>query len=396
MQVFRVRETQMQYCFGYTPGATTPREQSPFSVNSTSENSVSFCWREGLPGMQTHAKDCRGCDCAAISISIPDPEQPDSAELTFWQSPPVIHAHLELKRAGPAPNMAKIEQTLPKPYALCNITDECLAWQFCPNKGGDDKGVAAAPQRPAGCLAAAAAQALKARKKLALEEPEGKSLAAPPSAKGTCFQLNGDNLLINNILPKALRYDVPDIKLLVQKPDGPCSPCRVNYAVSAALTPNQYVAVGFKGQSWEGETPTHPATKRPCYFGMCVDNFDNFTSDRIALGYATPSHGACVREMVSADIVGEPSDADYKIMRDTTVERQGQRTIMRFSLDQHWPTVVPTDGFFRVMWAVGDVSGAQGCNATAGFHGIHRGVAPLNWLQINSRPCTFDGGPDEM
>ena len=114
-QVFRVRETQMQYCFGYTQGATTPREQSPFSVNSTSENSVSFCWREGLPGMQTHAKDCRGCDCAAISISIPDPEQPDSAELTFWQSPPVIHAHLELKRAGPAPNMAKIEQTLPKP-----------------------------------------------------------------------------------------------------------------------------------------------------------------------------------------------------------------------------------------------------------------------------------------
>ena len=100
--------------------------------------------------------------------------------------------------------------------------------------------------------------------------------------------------------------------------------------------------------------------------------------------------------MVSADIVGEPSDADYKIMRDTTVERQGQRTIMRFSLDQHWPTVVPTDGFFRVMWAVGDVSGAQGCNATAGFHGIHRGVAPLNWLQINSRPCTFDGSPDEM
>jgi hypothetical protein len=52
--------------------------------------------------MQTHAKDCRGCDCAAITISLPDPEEPDKAELTFWQSPPVIHAHLQLKRAGPA------------------------------------------------------------------------------------------------------------------------------------------------------------------------------------------------------------------------------------------------------------------------------------------------------
>ena len=52
------------------------------------------------------------------------------------------------------------------------------------------------------------------------------------------------------------------------------------------------------------------------------------------------------------------------------------------------------------MWAVGAISGgagsAGGCNATLGFHDINRGVAPLEWLQINSSPCTFEsGGPDD-
>jgi len=32
---------------------------------------------------------------------------------------------------------------------------------------------------------------------------------------------------------------------------------------------------------------------------MCIDPFDSFTSDRIAVGYATSSHGSCVREMIS-------------------------------------------------------------------------------------------------
>lgn len=109
-QAFRVREKAMQYCFGYT--APSIREQSPFTVNSTSADSVSFCWREGLPGMQTHTEDCRGCDCAAIRIDLKDK---DFAELTFWQSPPVIHAHLQLKRSGAAPTMDKISKIIPTP-----------------------------------------------------------------------------------------------------------------------------------------------------------------------------------------------------------------------------------------------------------------------------------------
>lgn len=276
-------------------------------------------------------------------------------------------------------------------YAKCNITDACLPWQFCPPAADAPAVSAAMPERPSGCLFAAAKQAQALLAKHETEEP-----APPPSKNGAqCFQLNGNNLMINNILPKKLRYNIPDIKLQVDKPSGPwyafalsvhqhfvpfsgnsfkchvaarSNPCTVSYAVSAQLADNEYVAVGFKGSSWETEVAPpagkHPSAKRPCYFGMCVDSFDNFTSDRIALGYATSSHGACVREMVSEGIVGAPSDVDYKILSGTTVTRSGTRTVMKFSVDQHWPDPVPTDGLFRIMWAVGAISGGSGCNAT--------------------------------
>ena len=64
--------------------------------------------------------------------------------------------------------------------------------------------------------------------------------------------------------------------------------------------------------------------------------------------------------------------------------------VMRFTLSQHWPEALPSDGYFRVMWAQGAVSGGRGCAADLGFHGINRGVAPLEWLNHNSRPCVFD------
>jgi hypothetical protein len=65
--------------------------------------------------------------------------------------------------------------------------------------------------------------------------------------------------------------------------------------------------------------------------------------------------------------------------------------VMRFTLSQHWPEALPSDGYFRVMWAQGAVSGSdRGCAADLGFHGINRGVAPLEWLNHNSRPCVFD------
>lgn len=397
-QTFRVRENSMQYCFGYT--APDVREQSPFSVNSTSDSAVTFCWRDGLAGMQTHTTGCSGCDCAKITITLKDK---DNAELTFWQSPPVIHAHIMLKRAAKAPTMKQITKTLPKPYENCKITDQCIPWQFCPPSTNTTvTEMASAPQRPAGCAYAAMMQA-RQRGLLPAAEAESQQVSGSVDPEGpqTCFQLNGDNLAINDILPEKLRYDIPDIKMQIIKPTGPCDPCNVSYAVSALLKENEYVAVGFKGQSWEGETPSHPTDKRPCYFGMCVDPFDNFTTDRIAVGYATSARGACVREMISEDIVGEPSDVDFEIFSGTSVARTAGRTVMHFTVPQHWPKApapVPglkSDGYFRVMWARGTVSGGRGCNASIGFHGIDRGVAPLEWLQINSHNCVFDS-PDSI
>ena len=118
------------------------------------------------------------------------------------------------------------------------------------------------------------------------------------------------------------------------------------------------------------------------------------TSDRIAVGYSTASHGSCVREMVAKYVVGAPSDVDVRIFSDSAVERRGGRTVMRFVVPQHWPHPIPNDGFFRVSWALGAVSagsaGEGGCQATIGFHDIARGVAPLTWLKHNSRPCVFE------
>ena len=105
---------------------------------------------------------------------------------------------------------------------------------------------------------------MRARGLLDEREEQQAVAAAPapptpdPESNTPCFQLNGDNLLINDILPKALRYPLPDIQVQIKKPRGLCEPCNVSYAVSAALGPNEYVGVGFKGQSWEGETPDHP------------------------------------------------------------------------------------------------------------------------------------------
>ena len=62
---------------------------------------------------------------------------------------------------------------------------------------------------------------------------------------------------------------------------------------------------------------------------MCVDPFDSFTSDRIVVGYATSSYGSCVREMLSEDIVGTPSDVEEtrQLITKTEVERSSTRTV---------------------------------------------------------------------
>lgn len=193
--------------------------------------------------------------------------------------------------------------------------------------------------------------------------------------------------------------NVSDVKMQYIQPSGTCDPCDVSYSISAKIEQDEYIAFGFKGQSWEHEDPYPPETSRPCYFGMCVDSYDNFTSDRIAVGYT--ANGGCVREMVSPNIVGEPIDADYKLLQKTSIERNGDRAILRFTISQHWPKgawpkggLVP-DGPFRVMWAIGKVSSGNGCTSTLGYHNHHRGVAPVDWLLVlGSTPCKYN--PNEM
>jgi len=210
-----------------------------------------------------------------------------------------------------------------------------------------------------------------------------------------CYQLNGVNLRLDSLArltkPQHVK-NVSDVKVYFTTPAPPCDPCDVSYRVSAKIEEDEYIAVGFKGRSWERDFPYPPETSRPCYFGMCVDSFDNYSSDRIALGYT--ANGGCVREILSNDLVGTPVDAEYNILKDTSVERSWGRTILRFTISQHWlyPNVNSTgskDGPWRIMWAIGKITGGNACGATFGYHFNHRGVAPLKWLQAGSTPCAW-------
>jgi hypothetical protein len=129
---------------------------------------------------------------------------------------------------------------------------------------------------------------------------------------------------------------------------------------------------------------------------MCVDEYDDYSSDRIVLGYSSSDAavGTCVREMVAKAVIGAPVDADTKVLKNTAVERSGKRTVVRFTVSQTWPETESLDGPWRIMWAVGNVAagagGAGGCAAEPAYHGINRGVAPLKWLEsLGSTPCAY-------
>merc|ERR1712151_748658 len=101
--------------------------------------------------------------------------------------------------------------------------------------------------------------------------------------------------------------------------------------------------------------------------------------------------------MVAENIIGTPTDVDYEVLKQTSVQRSNGRTILKFTVSQHWQAPVnETDGPFRIMWAIGEVSGDAGCSASTGYHANHRGVAPLNWLQtLGSTSCSF-GADDNL
>jgi len=375
-QMWHVTGNQTQYCFGDV-NSRKLFEQSPFEVDTVTETSVNFCWRSGLYGMPTHTKDCSGCGCARILLNLTDA---NTLHFQFWMSPPVLHASLVFNRTGPEPTFQQaIESTMDTPYKQCQIVDH-----YGPNIPGEPdlrKTTTPPPDARRSKLVGGCGQVL-ARKSLQMR---GDDVVAQPNAdnveeEGTgeqCFQLNGVNLQLDSQArmsnPQKV-MNVSDVQVLFTTPPPPCSPCDVTYTISAKVKADEYIAVGFKGRSWERDFPLPPETSRPCYFGMCVDAFDNFTSDRIALAYT--ANGGCVREMVSKYLVGTPTDADYKILKNTSVERAADRTILRFTVSQHWlypnaSSLGSKDGPFRIMWAIGQVTGGSSCSATIGYHFNH-------------------------
>jgi hypothetical protein len=217
-------------------------------------------------------------------------------------SPPVPHADLHLIRYKEEPSFTKaILSTMAFPYQQCRFVDH-----YGPNIPGEPDLRNRTNGTYGGC-ARAASLLVKQNATIAnlIEETKSSVLSNEGNSKvgGKCHQLNGENLLLDSLakrnpFAKSQVMNVPDVRVQYKPPNGPCNPCAVSYSVSAKINENEYISVGFKGQSWEAKFPIPPEHSRPCYFGMCVDSYDNFTSDRIALGYASSSVGGCVREMV--------------------------------------------------------------------------------------------------
>jgi hypothetical protein len=393
-QMWHVTGNETQYCFGSSAPPEMLSEQSPFSVDAVTETSVNICWRRGLYGMPTQAAGCSGCDCARILLNL---TEPDTLHFQFWMSPPMLHADLTFVRTGLPPTFQQaIESTMTTPYQQCQIVDH-----YGPNVPGEpDLRTTTSPPAlklpGSGCTQSLAMRMMKMKNDDLLVLPAVKETDEGP--EGQCYQLNGVNLQLDNQARQTRPQNVmnvSDVKVRFTTPAPPCDPCDVVYSVSAKIEDDEYIAVGFKGRSWERDFPYPPETPRPCYFGMCIDPSDNFSSDRIALGYT--ANGGCVREMVSKNLVGTPVDVDDKILKDILVERHGDRTILRFTISQHWqyPDANSTgskDGPWRIMWAIGKVTGGNACAATFGFHFNHRGMAPLKWLTSGSTPCTWSDG----
>jgi len=346
-------------------------------------------WRNGDRGMPTHKRGCQGCDCARILLNLTDP---DTLTLTFWMSPPVVHADFVFTRAGAAPPfITAVQSTMAFPYQQCRMRNH-----YGPNIPFEPDLRNRTDSFAGGCAFASrhVAQALMKEDDKSFDLKD--MLDEPPSSAetqaGRCRQLNGLNLRIDNMFAHTDKaMNVSDVRIQYVPPRGRCEPCDVSYSVSAKIQSDEYIGFGFKGQSWEGRDPYPPETSRPCYFGMCVDPYDNFTSDRIAVGYT--SDGGCVREMTTDQVIGAPSDVDFPLLKATSVERSGDRTVMRFTVSQHWPRAT-LDGPFRVMWAIGKVGprkGSDACAAPLSYHFNQRGVAPIKWLgTLGSTRCKFD------
>jgi hypothetical protein len=391
-QEFHMRGNQVQYCFGEVG---LVGEQAPLEVHSMTDKELTLCWRSGLRGFPTYAKDCSGCDCSKITMTLTDP---DTLNFIYYQSAQTtMHANFTFIRRTRKQPLFETTITALMPYEQCTFRHHYgpnipgmpdlrkKTWQsFPPNA-----------KLPLGCRMRSIFKESMKHPKVIEELEHIKGASANSQYGGRCHQLNGINYLYNKYvtswLAPAHHYEIPDVKLWYQPPVGPCQPCRVSYTISARIKEDEYISAGFKGDSWEHNEPYPPEKPRPCYFGMCVDEYDSFDSDRIALGYASSSRGHCVREMVSKQYAGMPTDVDEKMLSKTSVERRGDRTVLQFTVLQHWhhdlDPLIP-DGPFRFMWAIGKVTGGRDCTADLGYHAERRGLGPLHWLvALGTTPC---------
>lgn len=383
-QIFRVgTQGFMQYCFT-TPGSLMPplpgygmvSEQAPFIVDSHSEEHVDFCWRNSttLPRLPTHKENCFGCECAKITIKLTGK---DTLQLTLWQSPPIVHVHVELKRKGPAPPKAFYDAIVG--LGRCEFQNKTGA---LPRTAGADLQREASNQKDV-LHASLHAKADMSKQSLCPLMPnlikdqklaETKHEAETNNASGLpipyCAQLNGANHLLD---PKR----VPDVRIQYRKPMAPCYPCYVKYSVSAALADDEYIALGFGGLNYfMGLLPKVIAggwtmgTERHQYFGMATDarTVDGLmdgeaTSDAIAVGYVSGGK-SCFREMRALSYTGAPVDVaeGSKVLENTAVERFNGRVVLRFKLKQYWgktpPKIEIMASMIKHMWAIGKISDA--------------------------------------
>jgi|ERR1711964_311269 len=206
----------------------------------------------------------------------------DTLHFQFWMSPPVPHADLTFVRSGPEPSfIGAIMKLMLSPYKQCRFVDH-----YGPNIPGEPDlkpnktGVEMLSSGVAGWAHAGVEMSgHQSVSLLAKHNPSVASLVDDAKALvsfedsnggGTCRQLNGFNFMTDQQAKNTAQFmNVPDVKIQYKVPKGPCDPCDVSYSVSAKIDEDEYIAVGFKGQSWEGKFPYPPDKEaRPCYFGM--------------------------------------------------------------------------------------------------------------------------------
>ena len=379
-QVFRIREDKMQYCFAHV--AT-----SPFVVDTVQDNLIRFCYETG-ERMPTHkllddGSLATGCDASKIELAL---HEDGTLEFSFWMSPPVRHAWGVYKRVGPGPPIAF--------YLSVNVGGSCDPLHPGPPTLGGSQ--------PDGSMCPALHQ-----KKQHLQQLQ---LAMPPTMEDNetqedDIQEDEDGEGEGSAWKKATcrRYDSGwsswalneeekvDVQLKYTVPGGlRCWPCKVSYAVSAAIAEDEYIALGFKGMAYRS-VKDHKDVLRPNYFGMSTDEIDDErTTGAIVLGYAGGSAGSCVREMKAESYAGEPSDVPGNPhLIDALVQRLNGRTIISFTIEQHvGRNDLEIHNSFnteqisaRTMWAIGGLKGAD-CGAEVQFHRA-RGLSPLSWFNSN-------------